>query len=125
MKQTSNNINPPKHLREATAKAISKAVDLLYSVDAVDYNEVCIVKSALKSLAKSGELPAPPEEKLVSQEQVAEVLGVGLSTLKRLLASGEVVLPRKMVGGSVRYRWKDVVSWMNAPDETKEATIRQ
>ncbi len=114
-------IHQPLRIRQTAAKAIVKAVELLYAVDAVDYTELQNVRIALNTMVRRGEvLPEQPEDKLVTQEQVAESLNVGLSTLKRLLSSGEITIPRKMVGGSVRYRWKDVVAFMNSVDYEEE-----
>lgn len=110
-------MNSSLRMRPTSAKAIVKAAELLYAVDAVDFSELQTTRVAMQSLAQRGEMPDEPEEKLVSQEQVAASLNVGLSTLKRLLATGQVVLPRKTVGGSIRYRWKDVVAYMNSVDE--------
>ena len=105
-------------IRPTSAKAIAKAAELLYSVDAVDYNELQAVRVALNTMVRRGKvLPEQAEDKLVSQEQVAEALNIGLSTLKRLISSGEVNLPRRKVGGAIRYRWKDVVAFMDAVDE--------
>ena len=112
-----NNNSGTMKIRATSAKAIAKAVELLYAVDAVDYGELQSVRIALNTMVRRGEvLPEQPEDKLVTQEQVAAALGLGLSTLKRLLSSGEIALPRKKVGGAVRYRWRDVVSYMNAID---------
>ena len=110
-------------LRPTAAKAIVKAVELLYAVDAVDFSELQATRIALSALVR-GELSHEPEDKLVSQEQVAAAFGVGLSTLKRLLATGQVSLPRKTVGGSIRYRWKDVVSYINLVDVEQDKEVK-
>ena len=104
-------------IRQATALYMTDAAMLGYKHDVMSWDELKAVKWSMQELAKTGLLPQQPEDKLVSQEQVAEALNIGLSTLKRLLSTGEIVLPRKKIGGAIRYRWKDVVAYMNAVDE--------
>ena len=104
-------------IRPSTAKTVGKALVLLYEVDAISWDELTLLKRSVSELAKGGE-QRPLPERLVTQEQVAETLQIGLSTLKRLLASGEIKLPRKLVGGSVRFRLKDVVAYMDSVTPT-------
>ena len=112
--------NRCSHIRKTSAQSAIKAVELLYSVDAIEWTELQSIRYALNELAKTGLLPQQPEDKLVSQEQVAEALNIGLSTLKRLLSNGEIVLPHKKIGGAIRYRWKDVVAYMDSVDDEQD-----
>ncbi len=111
-------------MRPTSAKAIVKAVELLYSVDAVDFSELQTARFAMNALAKKGEMPQEPEKRLLDLHQVAEKLAIGESTLKRLLAEGSVNLPKVRIGGNVRFRLADVEKLIdNVSEEEKEVAL--
>ena len=119
------NTKPPQtislRIRLTTAKSVIKAVELLYSVDALDYSEVQAIRMALNGLAKHGELPTEPEKRLLDLHAVAEKLSLGESTLKRLLADGSINLPKVRLGGAVRFRLADVERLVDGiEDDRKE-----
>lgn len=49
-------------------------------------------------------------DKLVSKADVCDALGIGMSTLNRILAAGEI--PYYKIGGSVRFREADVDAYV-------------
>ena len=106
--QSSINSTPQLRLRPTSAKAIIKAVELLYAVDAVDFSELQTTRFVMNALAKKGEMPREPEKRLLDLHQVAEKLAIGESTLKRLLAEGSINLPKVRIGGNVRFQLADV-----------------
>ena len=56
---------------------------------------------------------APPTKPLlVTKKFVAEQLSVSIRTVDRLCAAGE--LKKVFVGGSVRFRWEDIVRLIEA-----------
>ncbi len=112
--------NQDLHIRPTTAKAVVKAVELLYSVDAVDYCEVQTIRMVLNSLARSGGLPHEPEKRLLDIHEVATKLAVGESTLKRLLSEGAINLPKIRIGGAVRFRLGDVERLMDEIEDEDE-----
>ena len=95
-------------IRYASVKTIVKAVALLYDVDAISWDELQTIRLVLNALAKRGELPQEPEKRLLDLHEVAVKLSIGESTLKRLLAEGDIDLPKVRIGGAVRFRLADV-----------------
>ena len=49
-------------------------------------------------------------DKLISKNEVCDALGIGKSTLDRLMAAGEITYYK--VGGSVRFREADVEAYV-------------
>jgi len=53
----------------------------------------------------------------MKMEEVAERLGLGLSTFKRLEKDGEITIPRRKLGNSIRYQLHHVLEFMNSNAE--------
>ena len=105
-------------MRQTSAKAIVKAAELLYAVDAIAYSELQTVRKALSAIVRHGNLPTAPEKRLLDLHEVAARLSIGESTLKRLLADGTVALPKVHIGGAVRFRLADVERLIDFFSET-------
>ena len=95
-------------IRPATAELAGKAISVLWEADAIAWEELKAIQMALRELAKRGELPREPEKRLLDLHQVSERLAIAESTLKRLLAEGNITLPKVRIGGNVRFRVADV-----------------
>ena len=76
-----------------------------------EYNEAV---SQLTSLAEHGTPKPTIIPRLITQQQVAELLGIGLSNFKK--NEGMFPFKRKMVGSSVRYRNTDVFQFISAEE---------
>ena len=57
-------------------------------------------------------LPMAEDEELMTEEQVAKLLTVSVSTVKRLRVSGEGPRSIRISPRVVRYRRQDVLDWM-------------
>jgi predicted DNA-binding transcriptional regulator AlpA len=55
--------------------------------------------------------------RLLSQKETAEMLGVSLSSFKKQEKAGDIQIPRRMVGTSVRYLNLKVLEYILADDE--------
>jgi excisionase family DNA binding protein len=60
-------------------------------------------------------IPLSPGERLLSPQQAAQLFGVSLRTIRRLVASGELRCVR--VGRLVRFHPGDVSRWLSAHTE--------
>ena len=78
-------------------------------ISLAEYNEAI---SQLTSLAEHGILKPNVIPKLISQQETAEMLGIGYSNFKRMESAGMFPFQRKMVGSSVRYRNTDVIDYI-------------
>ena len=108
-------------IRPTTAQKVAKAVSCLYDFDVLDYQELCVIKTALNELARRGTLAPDPEKRLLDLHEVSSVLSLGESTLKRGLSDGSIPLPKVRIGGAVRFRWEDVVKLIDSVEpENKE-----
>lgn len=57
-------------------------------------------------------MSAPSPEQPMTDEQVAPLLGVSVSTLRHWRGRGEGPPYFKLAGKSVRYRWSEVENWL-------------
>lgn len=102
----------PTTLRQSSVQLISKAVKLLVDADVVSFSEYQIVMENLRALAKTGRAPPPVAPRLINQAELAKMLGLGLSTLKRLESHGEIPLKPRWISGSKRYYLPEAVAWL-------------
>jgi excisionase family DNA binding protein len=71
----------------------------------------------LRHLAVKG-CPMPPlVPKLLTQEEAADMLGIGFSNFRRMEREGLLPFKRKMVGSSVRFRNLDILKFMLTDDD--------
>lgn len=63
--------------------------------------------------AHKNESGAPEDEsRLISADEVAQMLSISTRTVWRLLSTGKMVQPIR-IGGSVRWRLDEVKEWIN------------
>ena len=104
---------PNLHIRPASAKAIVRTAKMLCDLDVISFDEVGVIRHAMRSLARNGTLPTEPEKRLLDLHEVAQKLSIGESTLKRLLAAKAIALPKVKIGGAIRFRLADVEALMD------------
>lgn len=102
-----------------TVKLLKKFITPLTDAGLIHIEEEKIILSNLRHLVNKGNLKPIIQPKLISQQDVADLLGIGISTLKRMEASGELKLHRKKLGSkSIRYRNTDVYDYiLSSQDE--------
>ena len=108
------------HVRPKVAKLTARLLYPLVDegiISNAEYSKVC---QNIRSLTKDEALAPAVSPKLLNQAEVSEMLGIGLSNFKRLEAEGEIKIPRRMVGKSVRYKNMDVLAYMDGNDFKKE-----
>ena len=78
-----------------------------------EYNEAL---SQLTSLAEHGVPKTVVTPNLLNQPEVAGMLNISHSNIKKLEAEGAFPFKRKMVGSAVRYRNTDVLNYISSCD---------
>jgi excisionase family DNA binding protein len=56
-----------------------------------------------------------PKDRRISISEVAAIVGVGIDTIRRLRAKGELP-PAKKVGSALRWKLRDIIAWNDARD---------
>ncbi|MEN9359309.1 MAG: hypothetical protein RL095_844 [Verrucomicrobiota bacterium] len=96
-------------VRVSTVKLLTKLMRSLVEENVVGSLEAQVIAANLKQLAERGELLAQTQEvRLLTSDQVAEMLALGKSNFDKLLREGRLNLKRIQIGTSVRFRSDDV-----------------
>lgn len=64
--------------------------------------------------------PNTEKDALLSAIDVAQLLNIHPVTLRKARSNGKISLPFIRIGGSIRYREEDVLSFIRANTHTKE-----
>ncbi|MEI8246762.1 MAG: hypothetical protein WCI51_13095 [Lentisphaerota bacterium] len=106
------------NIRPQTVRLIKRILTPLMEEGLISVPELNEVIGNLKHISEKGELLPAILPKLLTQEESASMLAVGLSNFKKLEREGAFSFKRKMVGTSVRYRNTDVISYILASDDS-------
>jgi len=101
-----------RKLRMKTVQLVKGLLRPLVNSSIIDFHEYQTIAATITDLAKSGK-PAPSVElRLLTQREVAGLLGIALSNFKRLESEGLFPFKRIMIQKSVRYRSTDIDEYM-------------
>ncbi len=110
-----------KLLRPKTVSLINNLLKPWVREGVIAQVEANYIISNLKHLVAKNELQPQIPPKLLTQQEVADILGLGLSNFKKLEKDGIFPFKRKVLGGSVRYCNLDVYNYVQAnQDDTNE-----
>jgi hypothetical protein len=110
-------------LRIQTVNIVAKLLRPLVEIDLITVPESQFIIANLRHLAEKGCLMPVIPPKLVTQEEAAEMLGIGLSNFKKLEKEGKFSFKRRTVGGTaVRYRNTDVFNYIAGSDDLPVGT---
>ena len=110
-------------LRPQTARLVCRLASVLLDSGTITREEYNIISRNLHALAKTGELAPAIVPKLLSQQEVAEMLAIAGSQFRKLEKEGIFPFRRKLVGNkTVRYRNTDIYDYINASDTTEKQT---
>ena len=99
-------------LRMKTVQLVKSIIKPLMTSSVIDFEEYQMMSAAITDLAKYGK-PAPSVElRLLTQQEVADLLGIGLSNFQKLESEGLFPFKRVMIQKSVRYRSTDIDEYM-------------
>jgi hypothetical protein len=105
-------------LRIHTVNIVAKLLRPLVEIDLITVPESQFIVANLRHLAEKGNLQPAILPKLVTQDEAAEMLGIGLSNFKKLEKEGKLSFKRRTVGGTaVRYRNTDVFNYIAGTDD--------
>jgi predicted DNA-binding transcriptional regulator AlpA len=110
-----------KLLRPKTVSLINNLLQPWIKEGVIARIEANFIISNLKNLVKRNELQPIIPPKLLNQQQVADMLCLGLSNFKKLEKAGVFPFKRKLLGGSVRYCNLDVINFVKATQEDIDA----
>lgn len=103
-----------KLLRPKTISLINNLLKPWVREGVIAQVEANYIISNLKHLVAKNELQPQIPPKLLTQQEVADILGLGLSNFKKLEKDGIFPFKRKVLGGSVRYCNLDVYNYVQA-----------
>lgn len=110
-------------LRPQTARLVCRLASVLLDSGTITVEEYNIISRNLHALAKTGELAPAIVPKLLTQQEVAEMLAIAGSQFRKLEKEGIFPFRRKLVGNkTVRYRNTDIYDYINASDTTEKQT---
>ena len=99
-------------LRMKTVQLVKSIIKPLMTSSVIDFEEYQMMAAAITDLAKYGK-PAPSVElRLLNQQEVADLLGIGLSNFQKLESEGLFPFKRVMIQKSVRYKSTDIDEYM-------------
>ena len=99
-------------LRMKTVQLVKAILKPLMTSSVIDYSEYQTIAATITDLAKYGK-PAPSVElRLLTQQEVADLLGIALSNFQKLESEGLFPFKRVMIQKSVRYRSTDIDEYM-------------
>ncbi len=100
------------NIRMSTVKWIGRHLAADLDVGVLTVSEFEQIMQALKSLAKNGTPSEPVKPKMLTVENVADLLGISKSQLRALEAEGKLPFRRRKIGSSVRYLNTEVLDYM-------------
>lgn len=116
-------LDQQKRLRPQTARLVCRLASVLLDSGTITGEEYNIISRNLHALAKTGELAPAIVPKLLTQQEVAEMLAIAGSQFRKLEKEGIFPFRRKLVGNkTVRYRNTDIYDYINASDTTEKQT---
>jgi hypothetical protein len=110
----------PNPVKLKTVKLIAKLLRPWVDESIISVPESRAVIAALRRLAERGDLIPVTQPKLLNQREVASALGLSLSSFKKQEREGNIRVPRKYIGTSLRYRSTDVMMFILSKDDETE-----
>lgn len=116
-------LDQQKRLRPQTARLVCRLASVLLDSGTITGEEYNIISRNLHALAKTGELAPAIAPKLLTPQEVAEMLAISYSQLRFLEKEGAFPFRRKLVGNkTVRFRNTDIYDYINASDTKEKQT---
>lgn len=105
-------------IKRSSIKIIARLLKVIVdTTDSIDYTEAREIERQLKSLSERNSLCPLEPNRLIDRKELSKILGLGISNIKRLEASGDLNIPIKRIGSSIRYTLHNVHLFMNTQDD--------
>lgn len=95
-----------------TVKLIGRFLRMWVDEGNISPAEYHAIHDHLKYLSEKGELKPVIMPKLITTEEAAEMLSIGVSNFKKIEGNGGFSFKRKMIGTAVRYRNTDIIKYL-------------
>lgn len=116
-------------IRPCTVQLLRKLMNPWVDHGVIGNLEANHIINNLNSLIRHNEFMPPVPPKLLTQAEVAEMLGLGLSNFKALEKQNTFPFKRRMLGGAVRFSNLAVIEYIqsfeNQPEDTTETLENQ
>ena len=106
-----------QQIRLKTINLLSRIIKPFIEEGIIAQTEANTIIANLKNICKNDSPIKEIEPKLLSQKEVADMLGIGFSNFRKLESLGEFSFRRKNIHGSVRYLNLDVIEYMLTCDD--------
>jgi len=113
-------MNSNQFLRPRTVKLLRRLMQPWIEIGYIANIEANHIVSNLNHLIRHNELVPAIAPRLLSQPEVAEMLGLSLSNFKTLEKNNAFPFKRRMIGGSVRYSNVSVIEYIMATDKAHD-----
>lgn len=114
-------------LRQIVVKTILALIRTLIEPGVLTVSEYSVIAKNLTHLAKHGELAPAVPHKLITPQEVAELLSISYSQFRQLEKEGafEKHFKRRVIGNkTVRYYLPDIVSFMATQENAEVNTMK-
>ncbi|NLE24650.1 MAG: hypothetical protein GX625_04790 [Clostridiaceae bacterium] len=101
-------------LRYSTITLLAAILKPWVDNNVISTTEFNYIISNLKHLEAKNDFLPNVIPKLITQQEAANMLGVGLSHFKKMEKEGQFSFKRRMVGTAVRYRNTDIHKYINS-----------
>jgi predicted DNA-binding transcriptional regulator AlpA len=102
----------PSLISPKTVKIIAQLLKPFVDEGVVTVAESKEVQAQLKHLAAKGTLIPPAAPRLITMQEAADILAIGLANFKKLEKSDAFPFKRRMIGSSVRFLNLDVIRYV-------------
>ena len=106
-----------KNLRYSTVTFIGKLLKPMVDENVICSTEYDYILSNLKHLESKNQLVPDTIPSLLTIDEAAKMLNIGLSHFKKMEKENRFPFKRKMVGTAVRFRNTDLIHYIMAKDD--------
>lgn len=109
--------NQQINIRPKTIHLLSRIMKPFIEEGIIAQTEANAILANLRSIAEQNTPLKDIQPRLLSQQEVAEMLGIAFSNFRKIEALGEFPFRRRQIHGSVRYLNLDVIEYMLADNQ--------
>ena len=105
-------------IRPKTIHLLARIMKPFIEEGIIAQTEANSIIANLRSISEKGTPLKEVQPKLLTQQNVSEMLGIAFSNFRKLEAQGEFPFRRRLIHGSVRYLNLDVLEYMLAENSS-------